>query len=383
MKLPGYLLVDAHQDLAWNMLTFGRDYTRAAVETRALESGTETPRLNGDTLLGWPDYQQGHVGVVFATLFNAPMHKQLGEWDTQCYLDPEQAYRLHRQQLDAYHRLADEHPDKFRLILDQANLAAHLDEWNHPPPPAETDPDDPEAKTPDQTGLPVGLVILMENAEGIRHVEELPKWWADGVRIIGPAWAGTRFCGGTGEPGPLTREGYLLLEAMSDLGFVLDISHMDPYAAMQALESFDGMVIASHANPLALLPREESNRFLPDELIEAVFEHDGIIGAVPFNRFLDANWIKGMRRELVGLEKVAAVIDYYCQIAGDARHVGIGSDFDGGFGWQHIPHELNTIADLQMLAPLLAEKGYSDEHLAAIFGKNWLNMLQSALPERV
>ena len=71
------------------------------------------------------------------------------------------------------------------------------------------------------------------------------------------------------------------------------------------------------------------------------------------------------------------------QIAGDARHVGIGSDFDGGFGWQHIPHELNTIADLQMLAPLLAEKGYSDEHLAAIFGKNWLNMLQSALPERV
>jgi membrane dipeptidase len=90
-----------------------------------------------------------------------------------------------------------------------------------------------------------------------------------------------------------------------------------------------------------------------------------------------------MRRELVGLEKVAAVIDYYCQMAGDARHVGIGSDFDGGFGWQHIPHELNTIADLHLLAPILADKGYTDTDLAAIFGKNWLNMLQSALPENL
>jgi membrane dipeptidase len=227
------------------------------------------------------------------------------------------------------------------------------------------------------------LVILMENAEGIRHVNELPEWWAGGVRIIGPAWAGTRFCGGTEEPGPLTKEGFALLEAMADLGFVLDISHMDPYAAMQALDSYEGRTIASHANPLALLHREDSNRFLPDNLIEAAFGRDAIIGTVPYNRFLDSNWVKGMRRDLVSIEKFAEVIDYYCQIAGDANHVGIGSDFDGGFGWQHIPHELNTIADLHLLAPLLADKGYSDEDLDGIFGKNWLTMLQSALPESV
>lgn len=378
-----YLLVDAHQDLAWNILTFGRDYTRSAAETRTLEAGTDAPRLNGDTLLGWPDFQQGRVALIFATLFNAPIHKQEGEWDTQCYRNPEEAYQLHRAQLDAYHRLIDDHPDKFRLILDQAALDAHLQEWENPPTPSEIDPDDPDAEPPQQTGFPVGLVILMENGEGIRNVDELPEWWSGGVRIIGPAWAGTRFCGGTGEPGPLTKEGHALLEAMADLGFVLDISHMDPLAAMQALDMYEGTMIASHANPLALLPREESNRFLPDDLIEAALERDAVIGAVPYNRFLDPNWVKGMRRELVSLDKVAAVIDYYCQRAGDAQHVGFGSDFDGGFGWQHIPHELNTISDLHLLAPMLADKGYTDADLAAIFGKNWLNMLQSALPESV
>jgi len=130
-----------------------------------------------------------------------------------------------------------------------------------------------------------------------------------------------------------------------------------------------------------MLSQEDSNRFLSDAVIEGMLERDGVIGIVPYNLFLESNWSKGMRRELVSLQRVVAHIDYICQMAGDARHVGIGSDFDGGFGWQHVPEEINTIADLQQLAPLLAEKGYSDDDLAAIFGGNWLNVLQSALPE--
>ncbi len=337
--------------------------------------------MNGDTLLGWPEYQLGRVAVVFATLFNTPIRKQEGEWDILCYRDTQEAYTLYHRQLDAYHRLEDENPDKFTLITTKKELRAHLERWHQSiEPPSEQDPDDPEAAPP-MSGLPVGLVILMEGADGVRDVEELPVWWQGGVRLIGPAWVGNRFCGGTAEPGPLTADGFELLEVMDDLGFVLDLSHMDPYAAYQALDSYSGTIIASHANPLSLMPREESNRFLPDELIEEIIARDGIIGAVPYNRFLDTNWRKGMRRELVGIEKLAGVVDTICQMAGDTRHVGIGSDFDGGFGWQHVPHQLNTIADLHLLAPLLADKGYSDADLAAIFGKNWLTMLQSALPE--
>lgn len=380
MTLFKPLIVDAHQDLAWNMLTFGRDYTRSAYETRRLEARTEIPRLNGDTLLGWPEYQHGRVSLIFATLFAAPTRKQEGEWDIQCYKDADQASSLYRQQLDAYYRLVGEHPDKFTLIQDRAALRPHITAWENALPWQPPDPEHAEDQEPDP-GLPVGLVLSMEGAECVREVDELVEWWEGGVRLIGPAWTGNRFCGGTGEPGKLTAAGYELLEAMAELGFVLDLSHMDPPAAMQALDVFPGPVIASHANPLALMPREESNRFLPDELVEALIERDGVVGVVPYNRFLDPNWVRGMRRELVGVEKVAAIIDHICQVAGDAEHVGFGTDFDGGLGWQHVPHQIDTIADLHLLFPLLSDKGYGDPDLAAIFGKNWLGMLQSALPE--
>ena len=49
------LIVDSHQDMDWNMLTFGRDYTLSALETRQNEAGKIAPQVNGDTLLGWPD----------------------------------------------------------------------------------------------------------------------------------------------------------------------------------------------------------------------------------------------------------------------------------------------------------------------------------------
>jgi len=63
---------DSHCDLAWNMLNFGRDYTRSAAETREKEKGTRTPERNGDSLIGWPDYQRVQVAMVFSTLFAAP-----------------------------------------------------------------------------------------------------------------------------------------------------------------------------------------------------------------------------------------------------------------------------------------------------------------------
>ena len=46
------LIIDSHQDIAWNMLTYGRDYTRSADQTRQLEAGTDVPERNGDCTIG-------------------------------------------------------------------------------------------------------------------------------------------------------------------------------------------------------------------------------------------------------------------------------------------------------------------------------------------
>ncbi len=301
--------------------------------------------------------------LVFATLFAAPLRKKLGDWDTQCYADARQAKQLYCAQLEAYLNLVETHPQKFSLIQTKADLDQHLQDWEQP-----------------KDAHPVGLLILMEGAEAIEHPEEIEEWWQMGVRIIGPAWAANQFCGGTNEPGGLTKQGNLLLEAMAGIGFALDISHMDEKAALQAIDRYQGRVLATHANAKALLKRVKSNRHLSDLIIRRLFERDGVIGVIPYNAFLKAGWKEGDRREEVTLLDVIAQIDYLCQMAGDSRHVGIGSDFDGGFGWQSVPAEINTIADLQKLAPLLAERGYSSEDIGNIFCGNWLRCCSDFLP---
>ncbi|MGA2489687.1 MAG: membrane dipeptidase [Anaerolineales bacterium] len=360
------LIVDAHEDIAYNMLTFGRDYTRPAAETRRIEmvSGSQAPEYTGQALLGWPEYQRGRVAVVFSTLFATPVRRKTGKWETQAYADYNQAHRLYRTQLDVYRALADRVPDQFQFITTRTHLEAVLADWS-------------EAS---HENHPVGLVPLMEGAEGVRSPSELDEWWEAGLRMIGPAWAGTRFCGGTRDPGPLTDDGRALLEAMAEIGFTLDLSHMDELSARQSLDLYEGPVIASHANAAVLLPGYDGNRLLPDDVIKGLIARNGIIGVVPFCAFLKTGWKRGDARAGITLETLVSHVDHICQMAGDAQHVGLGSDFDGGFGLNDVPADIDTIADLQKLVPILEGKGYNDEEVTAVLGGNWLRHLRLNLP---
>jgi membrane dipeptidase len=361
------LILDSHQDLAWNMLNYGRDYTRSAYETRRLEAGTMPPELNGDCTVGWPEYQRGQVAAIFATLFATPARKK-ETGDTILYTDPQTAHRRYREQIDVYRKLADSNPDKFRLIASVKELDSVIEHWSKP--------------VPDEEGHPVGIIYLMEGADGIRSPHELAEWYDLGLRMIGLAWAGTRYAGGTSEPGPLTEDGRKLLSAMMDYNFILDLSHMDEASAVESLDRYEGPVMATHSNCAALMKGAETNRHMPDHVIRGLIERDGVIGLIPLNSFLKVGWLRksGSRREEVSLDDYIAHIDHICQLAGNANHAGIGSDFDGGFGFQSIPHELDTIADLQMVASKLVERGYKEADAENILGGNWLRFLRKHLP---
>ena len=359
------LIVDAHADIAFNMHRYGRDYLRSAGETRRLEAGSDVVAENGDATLGWPDYQRGQVALIFSTLYATPARYGHGANKAQVYKTFDEAHALYFEQLMTYHRMTDSAPDKFRLIRSARDLNTLLDHW----------------KTPSPEGHPVGMVVLMEGAEGIRSVSELEEWYERGVRLIGPAWVGTRYCGGWREPGPLTDDGRKLLAAMADYNFTLDLSHMDEQSAIEALDIYRGPIVGTHGNCLSLLPNSESNRHFSDRIIEGIIERDGVIGVVPFNTYLKVGWAVGKsKREEVPLGILADHIDHICQIAGDSLHAGIGSDFDGGFGLQSIPPEMDTIADLQNLVSLLGARGYSDADIENIFSGNWLARLKRNLP---
>ena len=361
-------IIDSHEDLAWNILTFGRDYTQSVNQTRLLEKKSQAVMDNGEVLIGWPEWQQGQVAVVFATLHAAPSRCKEYSWESQIYFDGdyEAAYRLYQNQLGAYQRLVETNPDKFHLIPTLAEFEQVWTLWQEP--------------VHSDVVRPLGMVLMIEGAEAIRSPDEAGEWWEAGVRIIGPAWTGTRYCGGTLEPGPLTKDGFALLDEMAAYGFVLDISHMDEQAALQALDTYEGVVIATHANAAALLRGSESNRHLKDHVISGILERDGVIGVIPYNMFLKAGWKVGDPRNGITLNDVVNHIDYICQMAGDAQHVGIGSDFDGGFGLQSVPEDVDSIADLQKIAPILVDRGYGSDDLEAIFGQNWHNILIKSLP---
>jgi len=361
--------VDAHEDLAWNMLTFGRDYTRSVAATRAAERETSIPRHNGDTLLGWPEWIQGQVGVVFATLFAAPLRRKEGDWDILCYADPQQANRLYRQQMEAYHRLVEEQAGKFRLIQRAGDLQQIEAAWEALPASGEL-----------SAAPPIGLVLLMEGADGVLGPSELPEWYEAGIRILGPAWAGTRYSGGTGDPGPFTQEGLALLEAMAEVGMALDLSHLSEEAAREGLDRYPGVVLASHSNARALVWESRApERHLSDAVIRGLTERQAVIGVVLYNRFLLEGWTPDQGRQAVKLDQVVAHIDHICQLVGSAEHVGIGTDFDGGFGLQDAPHGLDSIADLGFIGSALQARGYGQGEVEAILGGNWLRILRRIL----
>ena len=365
---PMNLIIDAHEDIAWNIINLGRDYTQSAFEIRKAEQGGPIPGFNGNTLLGWPQYVAGNVAIIFGTLFCSPRRRDQGKFDLRVYETPLEAHQCYRENLDAYLRLTDENPEKFRLLLNQSDLKAHLAQWD-------THINEPQMPPP-----PSGIIILMEGAEGVREPGEVEQWYEWGVRMIGPAWAGNRYCGGTREPGPLTKAGHALLEAMADFNMVLDISHMDHPSARQALDFYPGQVIASHSNAETLIRGIPINRHLKDETIQQLIERDGVMGIVPLNGFLDWEWRSHGGRGAISLEAVVAQIDHVCQMSGNTRHVGLGTDFDGGYGVESVPHEVDTIADLQKLAPQLIKKGYNQDDIARIFSGNWLRIIQETLP---
>jgi len=365
------IFFDAHQDLAYNILSFDRDYSQSVQKTRANEKGKEIPGLDYQTLLGQPEYNRGRVALVFGTLFAAPARRDsYPHPKAQIYYTPQEANQVYWNQLKLYHQLAEEKPGTYRLITTRSLLQEHLAEW-------ESLPEDPQ---PDDY-LPLGIIPSMEGAEGLTDLAELPEWWQAGLRAIGLAWAGNQFCGGTREPGPLTKLGKALINEMAEVGFILDISHMDEAAAFECLDFYQGKIIASHANAASLVKGYNSNRLLSDELIIELAKRDGVIGVVPWNNFLNAEWVRDGGRSTISLSMVAEQIDHICQLTGSANHVGIGTDFDGGFGLASVPPEIDSIADLQKINPLLAGLGYEPGQIKLIDAGNFLRVLEYTLPE--
>jgi membrane dipeptidase len=335
------MIVDAHLDLSYNA-DRGRDVRRPASEQQII--GDEIPTV------GLPDLKAGGVGLICATIFCLPASAAI-VGDPRGYHDAEEARARAMSQLDWYRHCASD--GVIRLVKTRDDL--------------------PGTSRPGSPAQPA--ILLLEGADALRTPADVSAWFDAGMRIVGLAWKRTRYAGGTGEPGPLTREGIALVGELDRFKIIHDTSHLAEESFWQLLDLTAGPVIASHSNCRSIVP---TDRQLSDEMIRALVKRNAVIGINFFDKFLVPPSEYGKRRAT--LADVVAHMKHLCDLAGSAMQIGLGTDMDGGLGRNQIPAEIRTSADLPRVADALSGAGFSDSDITGIMGANCLRFFQANLP---
>jgi membrane dipeptidase len=348
------LVIDAHLDLAWNALNWNRDLTLTVSEIRALEHDMKEKNRATNTV-AFPELRKAEVAVCLATLLARA--SGLGEALLD-YRNQEIAAAMAHGQF-AYYRIM-ESKGELQMLKGWDSLQAHLQKWKA-----------------DRSSTPLGFILSMEGADPILSPHQVHQWWNDGLRVVGLAHYGrSAYAHGTGSAGGLTASGRELLRSMADTGMILDATHLSDKSFWEALDLFPGPVLASHNNCRSLVP---GDRQFADDQLRCLIERGAVIGVAFDAWMLFPGWIpERTSNSVVSLEAVVDHIDHICQLAGNARHVAIGSDLDGGYGTEQCPRDLDTIGDLQKIPILMRKRGYGEADLQAVMHGNWVRFFEEA-----
>jgi membrane dipeptidase len=356
-------IVDAHLDLSMNALEWNRDLTQPVAAINEREFGLTDKPDRAKAAVSLLELRKGNIGLVVATQiarYVAPGNKLPG-WHS-----PQQAWAQTQGQLAWYKAMED--AGEMVQVNNLATLDKHVKLW---------------ADSNDNTTKPIGYILSLEGADSLVTVGHLERAYKDGLRAVGPAHYGPgRYAQGTDATGFMGPKGHELLREMERLNIILDATHLCDDSFWEALDNFNGNVWASHNNCRALV---NHNRQYSDEQIKALIDRGAVIGAALDAWMMVPNWVRGESTPEgmnCNLEVMIDHIDHICQLAGNALHVGMGTDLDGAFGREQCPYDLETIADLQKVTGLLAKRGYTDVDIENMMHGNWLRFLRKAWSEK-
>ena len=351
------LIFDAHLDLALNGVDWNRDLRMTVAEIRAREAtlGMTDPGRQTNTVT-YPELRKANVGLGLATVLarlEEPINHPFG------HTTAEACYAMAMSHL-AYYK-AMERSGYMRMIQKKADLSAHLDALASNPETA-----------------PFGYILSMECADPVLDPDQIHEWHAAGLRAIGITHYGpNRYGGGTRSEVGLALDAIPLLANIESLGIALDMTHLSDPAFWQVAKKFNGRVLASHQNARKFC---DWQRQFSDDQLKFVIERNGVIGVACDAVMLQEGWIRGVSRPEVTMERVVENIDHICQLAGNAKHAGIGSDLDGAYGKEQTPADLDTIKDLQRIPDLLRNRDYSEADIEGIMHGNWIRFFSETLP---
>jgi membrane dipeptidase len=320
------MIVDAHLDIAWNAISAGRGFLGPPAPGYLVSRSTLTT---------------SGVGLVFATLYTAPASAGRSMRTRFVYENAHEAHIMATAEVNYYRSCG------LQLLRDRAELKAYVSGW--------------------KKGQ-LAAVLLMEGADPIEDPSQLGAWTGVGVRIIGPAWGGTRYSGGTGAPGGLTELGVQLLKAMRRKKVILDLSHMAEQSVQDAFAMWRGPIMASHSNSRSIVP---GDRQITDATAKEIARRGGVIGVSFYEKHLRASG----GATLADVEKHVL---HLARTAGGPEHVGIGTDVDGGFDSRQTP--ISDLGEFKDLAARLRTH-FSRAQVEGVMGENWLEFLGRSLPD--
>ncbi len=352
------LLFDAHLDLALNGVDWNRDLRCEVDDLRAQERalGMTEPGRCGCTL-SLPELRKAEIGICLSTLL-ARQEREISH--SFGWTSPQTCYAMAHAHL-AWHR-AMERAGLLRSIRTKNDLAQHREDYQQHPLTA-----------------PLGFIQTMEGADPILVPETIDEFHEHGLRAIGLTHYGAnRYGGGTSCEVGLAVDAIPLLKRIEELGITIDMTHLSDVSFRQVLDRFSGRIHASHQNSRQLAPWQ---RQYSDDQYRAVIERDGVIGIAFDVIMLQPGYVRRVSEVTVTMERAVENIDIICQLAGNAHHVGIGSDLDGGYGVEQTPADFDRIRDLQRLPEILVRRGYSEPDISGIMHGNWLRFFSEVLPD--
>jgi len=355
-------LIDGHNDLAWEI----RESKSAPMDVAAYDLRTRTP---GHTDL--ERLKAGQVGAQFWSIY-VP-----GEVKDSGYA------RIQLEEFDIARRFIARYPDRLALALTADDIEREVK----------------RGRIASLLGMEGGHVI--ENSLGaLRAYYDLGARYLTLTHNVTLDWADAAL--DSVRHDGLTDFGREVVREMNRLGMLVDLSHVSPATMSDALDVTQAPVIFSHSSARALT---EHPRNVPDSILQRLPKNGGVVMVtfVPAfvsnevaqyekreteeNERLSAQvadtaevsrrmeeWRAANPRPQATLAQVADHIEHVRKVAG-VDHVGLGSDFDG---ITNVPVGLEDVSTFPQLFAELIRRGWSDDDLRKLAGRNVLRVLREA-----
>lgn len=349
--LQKYPVFDGHNDLPWALRKNGFDNVRLDARTSIVQ--TDIPRLRA-----------GGVGAQFWSVY------------VPARLSPKTAVTTVRQQIATVRRMIATYSNDFRLTLTSNEVEAAMKEGK------------------------IASLIGMEGGHSINSsLKELRSMYSLGARYMTLAHSkNTPWCdSATDKPAHmgLTRFGESVVLEMNRLGMLVDLSHVSPDSMRDALRVTKAPVIFSHSGARAIC---DHVRNVPDDVLRLVKKNRGIVMVIFIKEYVSEgyrkwyvakeklegslkgsnsreqklnHWLLQNPEPIVDVRMLANHIDHIKRVIG-IDFIGIGSDFDGGGGFEGL-HDVSCFPSL--IAELL-RRGYSENEIHKIANANILRVMK-------